>query len=230
MHRPYTLINAAMTLDGKLDTVERRAAMISSSTDWQRVDRLRAAADAVMVGGHTLLQNDPRLTVKDAQLRAERLADGRGEHPTKVAVVSRPNLRPDSRFLTVGPARRILFTTALADAAALNALRKQQVEVFVLGETRVDLVGAMARLVSLGIHQLLVEGGGTLIFELLRLRLVDELRVYVAPLVFGGSQAPTLADGAGLHRSQAISLERRLVETLDDGGLVLHYRLHEEVT
>ena len=223
MDRPYVLINAAVTLDGKLDTVERRGANISSPGDWQRVDRLRAEADAVMVGGRTLLENDPRLTVKSPQLQAERVAAGRGPHPAKVGVISRPSLPSVSQFLTAGPARVIVFTTTRAAADQVASLRAQQAEVFQFGDERVDLSAALAQLAALGIRRLLVEGGGTLIFELLRLRLVDELQVYLAPLIFGGSQAPTLADGAGLPRSAAIALERRRIQALDDGGVVLHY-------
>ncbi len=55
----------AMTADGKIDTVARTGARISGTADSARVDRLRADSDAVMVGGRTLLAEDPRLTVRD---------------------------------------------------------------------------------------------------------------------------------------------------------------------
>jgi riboflavin biosynthesis pyrimidine reductase len=72
-----------------------------------------------------------------------------------------------------------------------------------------------------------VEGGGTLNFELLRLGLVDEVRIFVAPLVLGGASAPTLADGAGLVRDLAINLRRVDVEQWEDGGLVLRYMVDQ---
>src|SRR5438309_2068843 len=109
MRRPYVIINVAATVDGKIDTVERRGASISSDADRERVDGLRASVDAVMVGGHTLYDEDPRLTVKSARLRAARLARGEPENPAKVAVASHLAVRPDSRFLNTGPARIILF-------------------------------------------------------------------------------------------------------------------------
>src|SRR5262249_31000488 len=148
------------------DTVARRGATISSARDAERVDRLRADADAVMVGGRTLLGDDPRLTVKSAALRAERVARGLDENPAKVAVVSVPDLRPDARFLSSGPARIVVFTTERASGAQLAALRERGVEVFALGVTQVDLPAALATLRGLGIRRLLVEGGGTLNFEL----------------------------------------------------------------
>ena len=76
MNRPFVFINVAMTADGKIDTVQRKGAAISSQRDKERVDRLRAEADAVMVGGKTLLDEDPKLTVKSDALRAERHALG----------------------------------------------------------------------------------------------------------------------------------------------------------
>jgi len=59
----------------------------------------------------------------------------------------------------------------------------------------------------------------------MRLGLVDELMMYVAPMIFGGANAPTLADGLGLVRSDAIALKLANVETHEDGGLVLRYKL-----
>src|SRR6266702_6241696 len=99
MSRPYVLINVAATADGKIDTRERRGAAISSERDRERVDALRASVDAVMVGGRTLHDEDPRLTVRAAALRAQRLARGDPENPAKVGIASRPSLRPDARFL-----------------------------------------------------------------------------------------------------------------------------------
>jgi 2,5-diamino-6-hydroxy-4-(5-phosphoribosylamino)pyrimidine 1'-reductase len=219
--RPYVLINVAASVDGKIDSIERRGAAMSSERDRARVDALRASVDAVMVGGRTLLQEDPRLTVRSAELRAERAARGEPENPAKVGVVSRPDLRPDCRFLTVGPARILLFTCG-SDSGS-SWLRDRHVEVHTSGDSRVDLAWALETLADLGIRRVLVEGGGTLNFELLRLGLVDEVRVFVAPLVLGGASAPTLADGAGLVRDQAIKLRPAEVEQWEDGGLVLRY-------
>ncbi len=72
----------------------------------------------------------------------------------------------------------------------------------------------------------MIEGGGTINFEFLRLGLVDELMIYIAPLIFGGEHAPTLAAGLGLARNEAIALKLENVETHDDGGILLHYKLN----
>src|SRR5690348_9984782 len=100
-----------MTVDGKIDTVERRGAPVSSDADRDRVQRLRAESDAVMIGRRTLLQEDPRLTVRSDALIAERLARGAPPQPAKVSIVhGLDDLRADSRFVRDGAARVIVFT------------------------------------------------------------------------------------------------------------------------
>jgi len=223
LDRPFVTLNVAVTADGKTDTLARRGAAISSPQDMARVDRLRAESDAILVGGRTLLGDDPRLTVKSAELRAERRARGLTENPIKVGIASNAELRLDSRFLTAGPARVMLFTTQQTDPAQIARLTQTGADVFVLGETRVDLVAALRFLQESGVGRLLVEGGGTMNAELLRLGLVDEVYLYIAPLIFGGATAPTLADGPGLPRDAAIRLKLCSVERLDDEGILICY-------
>ncbi len=224
MDRPHILINVAMTADGKIDTSERRGAAISSERDKERVDRLRAASDGILVGGHTLLDEDPKLTVKSESLRAERVARGLPPNPVKVGLATVADLKSGSKFLTAGPARVVIFTTTQTSKDQLEALRAQGVELFVHDELRVDLDRMMISLKKLGIDHLMVEGGGTMNFELIRLGLVDEITAYLAPMIFGGANAPTLADGPGLAREAAIQLELIDVEKWEDGGVFLRYK------
>lgn len=190
--------------------------------------RLRAEVDAVMVGGQTLLSESPKLTVKTPELRAERIAKGLPENPMKVGVVSKADLRLDGGFITAGPARKVIFTTPQTPPEQINVLSNLGVEVYVLGEKRVDLKKAFEKLSQLGVCRLMVEGGGTLNFELLRLGLVDELSVYLAPKIFGGKSAPTLADGDGLVESAAKTLKLVDVRVLDEtGGVLIRYQVNK---
>lgn len=222
-----------MTADGKIDTVFRQGAPISPPSDLDRVDRLRAWSDAVMVGGHTLLREDPRLTVKSAELRARRQALGMPENPVKVGVVSKiedpqrgPTISTGGKFLNFGPARVVILTSEQTEAAQIARLQERGAEVFIEGKARVDLVQALVRLHDLGIQRLMVEGGGTLNAALLSAGLVDEVHIFIAPLMFTGATAPTLADGAGLAREDALALRLLSVEELDAGGIVLRYSVH----
>lgn len=226
--RPFVQINVATTADGKIDTFERQGAGISSPADKQRVLRLRAEADAVMVGGHTLLAEDPNLTVKTAQLRAERVSKGLPENPIKVGVITQAYLNLDGDFMTCGPARRLIFTTTRTAPAQVELLQSRGAEVYILGENQVNLPRALEILCSLGVQRLLVEGGATLNFELLKAGLVDELTIYQAPKIFGGQAAPTLAGGNGLTASAALQLQLLDVHVLDDdGGVLLRYHVSE---
>jgi 2,5-diamino-6-(ribosylamino)-4(3H)-pyrimidinone 5'-phosphate reductase len=225
MNRPFVFINVAMTADGKIDTFARQGAAISSQRDKERVDQLRAESNAIMVGGKTLLDEDPKLTVKSEALRAERVARGLAPNPVKVGIVTQAELKPHSKFLHEGNARVVIFTTHQTSKDKLAFLRSQGADVYADDHEKVDLKNALAILHELGIQRLMVEGGATLNFELLRLGLVDELLVCVAPLIFGGESAPTLAAGSGLERSAALPLKLIHVETWDDGGVLLKYQL-----
>lgn len=223
--RPFVHINVAMTADGKIDTFERRGAAISSPADKERVDRLRAESDAVMVGGRTLLDEDPSLTVRKDMLRSERVARGLPPNPVKVGVVTKADLKPGSNFLTAGPARVLIFTTSQTSAEQIEMLKAGGAQVFVHDGQRVDLEAMLQSLQAEGIERLMVEGGGTLNFELLKRGLVDEVSAYVAPMIFGGATAPTLADGLGAARGAAVALELIEINSLDGGGFVVRYKV-----
>ena len=223
MNRPFVFINVAMTVDGKIDTFQRRGAAISSRRDKERVDRLRAEADAVMVGGRTLLGEDPKLTVKSEELRLERVGRGLSPNPVKVGVVTQATLKADSHFLNEGPADIVIFTTRRTSKRYLSLLTSRRVDVYVDEAEKVDLQRALATLKDLGVQRLMVEGGARLNFELIRLGLVDEVTAFIAPMIFGGESAPTMAAGSGLERSAAIPLKLIEVERWEDGGVLLKY-------
>ncbi len=229
MNRPYVFINVAMTVDGKIDTFERKGAAISSQGDKERVDKLRAASDAVMVGGKTLLDEDPKLTVKSEVLRSDRVARGFSPNPVKVGIVTQANIKPDSAFLNAGPAGIVIFTTRQTSKAQVSFLESCGVNMYVHDSERVNVQSALATLKELGINRLMVEGGATLNFELLNLGLVDEVTAYVAPMIFGGETAPTMAAGSGLIRSEATLLKLIHMEKWDDGGVLLQYLIERSI-
>jgi 2,5-diamino-6-(ribosylamino)-4(3H)-pyrimidinone 5'-phosphate reductase len=222
----------AVTADGKIDTVERRGARISGAADRARVDGLRARADAVLVGGHTLLREDPRLTVHDRALIEERVSSGRSAQPMKIGIVSHIGapgqadaLPSDSHFLRDGGGQVIMCTTTRTSANAIDWLEAQGAMVVVHGNDRVDLVETLAGLPGVGVDRLMVEGGGTIVAALLAAGLVDEFQFAIAPLIFGGESAPSPVGGDGLSAEDALPLSLTEAVTTDDGYVVVRYQV-----
>jgi len=214
----HVVVNAAMSADGKLSSREREQVAISGDADFERVDELRADSDAVMVGVGTVVADDPALTVKSGELRAEREARGDPANPARVVADSRIRTPADAAVLDDRAASYIL-TSEAAPPGFVSQLEEAGATVYVAGETRVDLGTTFERLAADGVDQLMVEGGGELIFGLFAEGLVDELSVYVGPLVLGGREAPTLADGDGFVEDYpALSLSG--VDRLDEGVLL----------
>ncbi|MFD1633682.1 2,5-diamino-6-(ribosylamino)-4(3H)-pyrimidinone 5'-phosphate reductase [Haloplanus ruber] len=218
------VVNAATSVDGKLSTRERRQVRISGDADFDRVDRLRAAADGVLVGVGTVLADDPHLGVKSEDRRVERLRNGRSANPARVVADSRARTPTDATVLDDDAATYLLVSEA-APTDRLDALREAGTDVTVItaGAERVDLATAFARLEAMGVDRLLAEGGGELIFSLFDAGLVDELSVFVGSIVIGGRDAPTLADGEGFVEAVP-ALDLVDVERVDD-GVVLQYRV-----
>jgi len=215
-------VNAAESVDGKLSTREREQVAISGPEDFDRMDALRADADAVLVGVGTVLADDPSLTVKEAERRDQRERDGEPANPARVVADSRARTPPDATVLDDDAATFVLVSESAAkgDVRALEAAGATAV---VAGGERVDLAAAFEQLERHGVDSLLVEGGGELIFSLFEADLVDRLTVYVGSTVIGGREAPTLADGEGFTDPDAFpELSLTAVERMDD-GVVLAY-------
>lgn len=235
MKRPRVIINVAASADGKIDSYLRQGTSISSLSDKERVDRLRADVDAILVGGHTLLAEDPKLTIKSMDLRKKRLEQGLSENPAKIGVVSEISLEEGveviQNFMSTGPAKKFIFTTSKTSAGILEKLKSADVTVYVDNDNRVDLPKLFQILEQHGIHSVMVEGGGTLISELVRLELVDLISIYIAPKILGGATSPTFADGKGFPPDSAPSLQLLSCEKIDDlGGVLLKYAVNKIYT
>jgi len=219
--RPFVFLNLAMSADGKVATRERRQLKISGAADFERVDELKAGADAVMVGIGTVLSDDPSLTVKSEQRRESRLKEMGSENPVRVVVDSSARTPPDAQVLWKGRGRRMVALSGLAPIERIKVLEGlEDVEVVVAGERKVDLQKLLQILHERGVERLMVEGGGTLAWGLISQGLVDEIYTYVGSLVIGGKDAPTPVDGAGFDELDVKRLELIGAERLDDGVLI----------
>lgn len=214
----HVVANAAMSADGKLSSLRREQVAISGPADFARVDALRAECDAVLVGVGTVLADNPHLTVEDPDLRAERRERGDAAHPARVVVDTHARTPSDARVLDdVASSYVLVGKSAPEDQRA--ALREVGAHLIEAGNERVALSEGVAALDTDGIEQLLIEGGGEILFSAFDAGLIDELSVFVGPVVIGGRDAPTLADGAGFVE-EFPELELESVERIDDGVLL----------
>jgi len=218
----HVVVNAAQSADGKLATRRREQLRISGPEDFDRVDRIRAAADAVLVGVGTVLADDPHLTLDEEDRRVQRLRNGRSGHPARVVVDSTGRTPTDARILD-DAATTYLLVSETIDPDRRAALSEAGAELVVAGEERVDLTAGFEKLAERGVDRLMVEGGGEVIYSCFAAGLVDELHVYVGSMVVGGRDAPTLADGEGFVEAFP-RLDLVGTERLDD-GIVLSYEV-----
>jgi 2,5-diamino-6-(ribosylamino)-4(3H)-pyrimidinone 5'-phosphate reductase len=213
MTRPYVILNAAMTLDGKIATVAGDS-RISCEADLDRVHELRASVDAVMVGVGTVLADDPSLTVRRT----------RGKSPTRIVIDSFAKTPPNARVLD-NSAPTIIASTKNAPKRRLLKLRAAGAKIVVAGEKEVNLHKLLRKLRSLGMRRLLLEGGSTLNWSMLKESLVDEVWVAIAPRIVGGVTAKTLVGGAGFDEVQkGVELELKKVAKVGK-DLFLTYRV-----
>ncbi len=219
--RPWVLFKSAMTLDGKVATGGGDSKWISSEVSRQLVHRWRLEVDAVAVGIGTALADDPRLTARlaDDPLLAALPADdssvtvhladdpvlttgleGGSRQPRRVVFDSLARLSPHSQLVrdTPGVPLTVVVSRA-APRAATDTLETHGADVLVApGENETARVrSALAQLGDAGITSILLEGGPHLAGAFLDAGEIDEIRLFLAPIVLGGRTARSAVEGEG---------------------------------
>ena len=200
-YRPRIVANLAMSADGKIDSAYREGRGLGSRLDRDRVDELRAEADAVVVGAATIRAEDPPMGVRDPGRRHQRLGEGRPAHPIPVVLSRTADIPLNARFLGGDAPQKILavpadldpFATAPYEALAASG----GVRVLRAGAGTVDLHALVAALHEDGARLIVVEGGGDVVAAFLAVGLLDELRLTLVPALLGGRDAPTPVEGEG---------------------------------
>lgn len=212
------LINAAMTIDGKIAT-NLGDSTISSKQDLRRLHRLRCSVDAIIIGISTVIIDNPRLTV--------RLVKRHGTTPVRIIVDSIGRIPLDSKILkSASKINTIVAVTKQASDERVDKIKSAGAIVIVAGTKTVDLKELFFVLKKMGFNKILVEGGGELNWSILQLGIVNELMVTVAPRIVGGRTATTLVEGDGYERiSDGIKMELIKVSRQNNGEVVLYYKL-----
>jgi len=219
--KPYVILNAAMTLDGKIAT-KTGSSEISGEEDLERVHELRKEVDGIMVGINTVIADDPRLTV-------HKISSTKENNPIRVVVDSKARTPLDSRILN-DDAETII---AISNSAKNDSKTKEQCEklkkvanVFFCGEKEVNLKDLMEYLYENGIRTLMLEGGSTLNFSMIKEGLIDEIKIAIAPMIVGGESAKTFFDGNGFdYMNEAIKLDFENSFSLGK-DLILEYKVN----
>jgi diaminohydroxyphosphoribosylaminopyrimidine deaminase/5-amino-6-(5-phosphoribosylamino)uracil reductase len=213
--RPHVLFKSAMTLDGKVATHTGDSKWISGEDSRARAHRWRSECDAVAVGIGTALADDPLLTARvEAVFR----------QPRRVVFDSEARLPVDSQLVRSAP--EVPLTVVVSRAAgrrATDALEAAGADVIVAtGENEPARVrSALDQLGSAGISSLLLEGGPKLAGAFLDAGEVDEIRLFIAPVVVGGSKARDPLEGEGVERiAEATRALSMCVERIADDVLI----------
>jgi diaminohydroxyphosphoribosylaminopyrimidine deaminase/5-amino-6-(5-phosphoribosylamino)uracil reductase len=194
--RPHVLFKSAMTLDGKVATANGDSQWISSEASRVIGHQARVERDAIAVGIGTALSDDPRLTARHEDVETER-------QPTRIVFDSEARLPTDGAL--VSSAREIPVIVVASRAApreALDQLEAVGADVIVSsGENEAArIVSALGELGQRGIQSLLLEGGPHLAGSFFEAGEIDEVCLFLAPMVLGGKAARAAVEGGGVEK------------------------------
>jgi diaminohydroxyphosphoribosylaminopyrimidine deaminase/5-amino-6-(5-phosphoribosylamino)uracil reductase len=223
--RPWVLFKSAMTLDGKVATRTGDSKWISGEDSRELAHRWRASVDAVVVGIGTALADDPQLTARPEGPLAQL-----GAQPRRVVFDSLARLPPTSQL--VAATAEIPLTVIVSRAAAradTDALEAAGVQVIVAtGENEPARVrSGLDQLGAQDVTSVLLEGGPHLAGAFLDAGEIDEIRLFLAPLLLGGSAARDPLEGKGVERiSEALRALTFDCESIGE-DLLISARLRE---
>ncbi len=217
--KPFVIMKAAMTLDGKIASAAGDSRWISGESSRRQVHLIRDRVSAIMVGINTVLTDNPSLTT--------RLDSKSGKDPVRIIVDSRGKIPVDSRVINSGSAAGVILatTSAIGDEKE-KILTDMGVRIFKLdgAQGHVDLARLMEELHRTEIDSVLLEGGGGLNAAALSSEAVDKVMVFIAPKVIGGRDAKTPVEGEGIQfMKDALELRDLSISRFDEDILIEGY-------
>ena len=216
MNRPRIIINCAMSADGKIASPSGKQVRISSEEDMKRVYVLRNTVDAVLVGIKTILNDDPKLTVKEKYV----------SHPHQpIRIVLDTHCRTPEHALVVNNKAKTIIVKGENETCSKNYNDTVTILSVPVKKEMLDLQIMLEKLSNQGIHSLLVEGGGTVIYNFITKGFVDDLFIYIGSMIIGGTQTPTMAMGPGFEQENQFPRLRLLNVSQSGDGVLLHYQL-----
>ena len=213
--KPFIVLKAAMTLDGKIATATGQSKWITNETSRAYGYKLRDIYDGIMVGINTVIEDNPMLTAR---------VDG-GKNPIRIVVDSSLKIDINANVVQDKSAKTIIATTDKANKDKILKLQAQDVDVIVVDKDENDKVDIEKLLDILGqqnICSILVEGGATLSGSFVAKKLVDKVYFFIAPKNIGGKEAKTPVAGTGiLNLQEALALKDIQIEKLEEDVLII---------
>lgn len=193
----------AMTADGKIATSNRAVSSFSSRRDHEHLLELRATADAVMSGARTVDSAKISMGTGGVKFQKLRLKHGLAEHNLRIIVSGGGSIDPRAEVFKHDFSPIIVLTTKRMADSSRRRLQDLGATIRICGEREINFRSALRWLhEKWGVKRLLCEGGGDLNDAMFRAGLVDEIHLTVCPKVFGGRNAPTIAEGLGFGKLQ----------------------------
>ena len=223
---PYVVMKYAMTMDGKIATRKGLSKWITGEAARYNVQLTRNKYTGIMVGIGTVIKDNPMLNCR---------IEG-GRNPVRIVCDSYLNIPLDCNLVSTAKDIRTIVATIMPEETEArykehmqkeNSLRDKGVEIIHVEilDGKVNLNDLMIKLGELGIDGILLEGGGTLNYSALNAGIVNEVQVYIAPKIFGGSEAISPVEGLGVE-SPDLSFEFGLkkVENIEDDILLTYVK------
>lgn len=214
-HRPFGILKYAMTLDGKIATTTGHSAWVTTSESRHLVHQIRAACDAVIIGGNTVRRDNPLLTTH-----------GVGErNPLRVVMSRSLDLPVDSKLWDRLEASTSIFTQTGSNPQLQKKLADRGVEIIALPS--LTPIAVVQNLYDRGLSSVLWECGGRLAAAAIAEGTVQKIMTFIAPKIIGGQDAPSPIDDLGLVKmTDALQLERIKFSAIGTDFLLEGYLPH----
>ena len=207
--RPYVILSAAISIDGKIATRTGRS-NLSSKKDLVRVHNLRKSVDAILIGKNTVNVDNPSLTVRYVK----------GKNPIRIILDPNGSLSPKSKVIRTAKKTPTILVVS-ENTKNVEKFVAKGAQVIKCGKKKINIRKLLQILGKSGIKRILVEGGGTTNWYFFKEKLVDEIIITVTPYVLGGSTAISLVEGIGFENISN-SFKLKTIKKIQN-ELVLHY-------
>lgn len=207
--RPYVILSAAISIDGKIATRTGRS-NLSSKKDLVRVHNLRKSVDAILIGKNTVNVDNPSLTVRHVK----------GKNPIRIILDPSGSSSLKSKVIRTAKKTPTILVVS-ENTKNMEKFVAKGAQVIRCGKKKINIKKLLQILGNRGIKRIIVEGGGTTNWYFFKEKLVDEIIITVTPYVLGGSTAISLVEGIGFENiSNSFKLKK--IKKIQN-ELVLHY-------